>query len=107
MLMVVVDMLMVLYMVEFTSVLAQTKRDLFLTSIEDVVEVWTSKVSYKNRNYYHLLAVKSPLLLEKHRSIGLYSSDITESLVHVIKMIQQNHSNHGGLHKMVWKQVLE
>ncbi len=50
------------------------------------MEQWREQVGGgRSRNYYHWLAEEAIIQIEMSGSIWKYSSDITESFVHVIK----------------------
>ena len=98
----------VIYTWAFRTVYELVSLHQFQLTVSNFVERWRQVMGGgKNRNYYHWLAVESFLQIMASGSIWKYSSDITESFVHVIKDCYLKYTNRGGKNRSWTRQVMQ
>lgn len=102
-----VEFFEVIYMWTFKSFSDLVRLFHFKEHIDEFVDEWSRVMGGgKERNYYHWLAVEAFIQLIESGSIWKYASDVTESLVHVIKETFLKYTTRGGANKCWTEQVL-
>ncbi len=97
----------VVYTWSFVTVYDKVMLDYFTEKVVEFIAKWKPVMGGgKSRNYYHWLQVEALIQIKVSGSIWKYSSDITESFVHLIKDYYLRYSNRGGLQKHWTKQVM-
>lgn len=89
----------VVYTWSFTSMHDLVALSVFEQNVSTFVNHWARVMGggRMDRNYYHWLAVEAMHQIKKSGSIWKYSSDITESFVHVLKDCYLRFTTRGGM----------
>ena len=102
-----VELFEVVYSWAIESVADWVMLDRFRRNAANFIKRWRDTVApNRNRNYYHWLAIEAVLQIQACGSIWKYSSDITESFVHVLKECFLRFTNRGGTKRHWTRQAM-
>lgn len=104
-----VDKLKVLYKWEFITDEDWDELQAYEDTMEGFIANWRAQLQLGNkyRNYYHTLSVEVPKSIRKKGSAWKYSSDITETFVHVLKGMLLDFTTRGGCDQDPTRQAME
>lgn len=92
-----VELFETLYTWSFVSVADAVRLETLRVEAPIFIKQWKQFISNnKERNYYHWLAYEAYNQIKLSGSVWKYSSDITESFVHVLKTCFLRFTNRGG-----------